>query len=130
MAREYLKEYSKDFLAKAKRFIEIAKTSLDKFPEESAFNATQAAINANDAITVFVLQKRASMDHREVVLLDGEISAKLGIDRSRFSAVNEALDMRSSTGYDVKKTLKTGECSLLIKRVERFVNWVESIITG
>ena len=76
-----------------------------------------------------MLQKRASTDHREALLLDSEIAAKLGgVDKSRMSIVNEALDMRSTTGYDIKKTLKGDECSLLVKRTERFINWVESII--
>lgn len=128
MAREYSKEYAADFLEKARRFIEIAKDSIEKFPPEAAFNATQAVINANDALTIFSVQKRASMDHREAVILDLEAAAKLGIEKSRLSIVNEALDLRSATGYDIKRILKKEECELLLKRTERFVNFVESLL--
>jgi HEPN domain-containing protein len=78
MVKEYPREYAKDFLKKAKRFLEIAKQNLEKYPEEAAFNATQAIINANDALTIFVLGKRASKDHREAILLHKEVIKKLG----------------------------------------------------
>ena len=67
--REYPKHYSKDFLEKSKKFIEIAKQVQDTYPQEAAFNAVQATINANDAFTISVLEKRASKDHREALIL-------------------------------------------------------------
>ena len=128
MARDYSKDSARSFIEKSKRFLEIAKQTLDKFPGEAAFNSIQATINANDALTVFVLEKRASTDHREAILLHKEAASKIG-DSSKLSTLSEELDSRSVTGYDVKRPLKKDECAMLVKRAERFVNWVESKIS-
>ncbi len=124
--REYSREYAKDFLDKAKKFLEIARQTAGKYPEEAAFNAIQATINANDAFTIAVLGKRASKDHREAVIFHKEASMKIG--ESKADIVNFELDARDATGYDVKKRLRKGETELLIKRAERFIDWVESRI--
>lgn len=124
--RVYPKEYAKDFLKKAKKFLEIAKENIGKYPEEAAFNAIQASINANDAFTICILEKRASKDHREAILLHKEAAAKIGESKSEI--IHMQIDSRDATGYDVKKSLSKAECETLIKRAERFVNWVEDVI--
>jgi len=124
MVQEYPKEYAKDFLSKSIKFLEIAKESLKKYPDEAAFNATQAIINANDAFTIFVIQKRASKDHREAILLHKETIKKTG-DSSKLSIVQMGLESRDATGYDVKKKFGKEDAELLIKRAERFVHWVK-----
>jgi len=127
MSEEYLKEYSKDFLLKAKRFLEIAKLNLDKYPEEAAFNATQAIINANDAFTIFVLGKKATKDHREAIFLHKEAIKKIG-DSSKLPIVQLSLESRESTGYDIKKRIGKQNSGSLIKKAERFLDWVETIL--
>ncbi len=124
--REYPKSYAKDFLAKSEIFIEIAKQVQDVYPREAAFNAVQATINANDAFTISVLEKRASKDHREALILHKEASAKTG--DSRLDTVHKALDSRDAVGYDVKKHISKSECELLIKRADRFIYWVRRIL--
>lgn len=124
--RTYPQEYAKDFLKKAKKFLEIAKENIGKYPEEAAFNAIQACINANDAFTICILEKRASKDHREAILLHKEAAAKIGESKSEI--IHMQIDSRDATGYDVKKSLSKSECETLIKRAERFVLWVESIV--
>jgi HEPN domain-containing protein len=127
MVKEYPREYAKDFLKKSKRFLEIAKQNLEKYPEEAAFNVTQAIINANDALTIFMLGKRASKDHREAILLHKEVIKKIG-DASKISIVQTSLELRESVGYDIKKPITKSDCELLIKRGERFINWVENFV--
>jgi HEPN domain-containing protein len=127
MVQEYPKEYAKDFLDKSIKFLEIAKQTLEKYPDESAFNATQAIINANDAFTISVIQKRASKDHREAILLHKEAVKKVG-DSSKLSIVQMGLESRDATGYDVKKRFGKEEAELLVKRAERFIYWVRDKI--
>lgn len=124
--RDYPKSYAKDFLEKSKKFLEIAKGMEGKYPEEAAFNAVQATINANDAFTIAVLERRASKDHREALILHKEAAAKIG--DSRIDIIHKELDSRDAAGYDVKKIMTKSECETLIKRAERFIIWVESII--
>jgi len=127
MVKEYPKYYAKDFLKKSKKFLEIAILILEKYPQEAAFNATQAIINANDALTIFMLGKRASKDHREAILLHKEVVKKIG-DSSKLSIVQMSLESREGTGYDIKKSLGKADCELLVKRAERFVSWVETFL--
>ena len=125
--KEYSREYAKDFLEKSKRFVVIAKENIEKYPDEAAFNATQAVINANDAFSIHILGKRASKDHREAVTIHKEAAQRLG-DSSTSSVVNDILTLRDSTGYDVKKYVTKPECKKLVKKAELFVEWVENII--
>jgi HEPN domain-containing protein len=127
MVKEYPKDYAKDFLKKSKKFLDIAILILGKYPEEAAFNATQSIINANDALTIFMLGKRASKDHREAILLHKEVVKKIG-DSSKLSIVQMSLESREGTGYDIKKSLGKKDCEILVKRAERFVNWVENLL--
>ena len=127
MVEEYLKEYSKDFLSKSKKFLEIAKSNLNKYPEEAAFNATQAIINANDAFTIFMLGKKATKDHREAIILHKEAVKRIG-DSSKLSIIQLGLELRETTGYDIKKRFGKTNSEILIKKTERFVDWVESFI--
>ncbi len=126
MARIYPKEYAKDFLKKAKKFLEIAKETIQDYPEEATFNAIQASINANDAFTIWVLGKRASINHREAIILHKEAASKVG--ETKVDLLTAELESRSVTGYDVRKISKREECETLVKKAERFVNWVENII--
>ncbi len=126
MAREYDKICAKDFLEKSKRFLELAKNAVRQYPDEAAFIAIQATINANDAFTIAIIGKRASADHHEAILLHKEAAAIIG--ESKSDVLNFELDKRSSTGYDIKKHLRTGEAEIFIKRTERFLYWVDEKI--
>jgi len=126
--REYSKEYAKDFLKKAGKFLQIAKQAIDSFPEEAAFNAIQSTINANDAFTIAVLGKRASSDHREAIILHKEAAAKVG--ESKSDVLHFEISSRDATGYDVKKRVGRNEAELLLKRAERFIYWVSQKISS
>lgn len=127
MVREYPKSYAKDFLNKAKRFLEIAMENKERYPKESAFNAIQSIINANDALTISIIGKRASIDHREAISLHKEVTRKTG-DSSKLSVLQKGIELRDATGYDVKKFIGKKDCELLIKRAQRFVDWVDNLI--
>ena len=122
--REYSKEYAMDFLNKSKRFLEVAKNASNDYPEEAAFNAIQAVINANDAYTIGILGKRASRDHREAIILHKEASMKTG--ESKLDILHMELDARDVAGYDVKKQFRKGGSAMIIKKAERFIDWVEN----
>lgn len=124
--REYPRSYANDYLSKAKKFLEIATKMENIYPEEAAFNAVQTVINANDAFTISVLEKRASKDHREAIILHKEAAAKIG--DSKIDTVYKALDARDAVGYDVRKNIPKQDCEMLIKRADRFINWVEGIL--
>lgn len=126
MVRDYPKAYSRDFLMKAKKFIEIAKKTVSDYPEEAAFNAVQATINANDAFTIAVLEKRASRDHREAIVLHKEASAKIG--DSKLDVIRNELESRDAAGYDIRKRMTKSECEMLVKRADLFINWVERLV--
>ncbi len=125
--KEYPKEYAKDFIKKSEIFLEIARKNLDLYPEESAFNATQSIINANDAFTVSIINKRATKDHREAILLHKEAIKKVG-DSSKLDIVQKGLELRESTEYDVRKTISKNDAEILVKKAERFLNWVKTFI--
>lgn len=121
--REYPRTYAKEFLKRAKIFLSIAEQNKDDFPKEACFNAIQSVINANDAFTICTIEQRASKDHREAIKLHKIASEKLG--ESKVSTLLEALDLRDATGYDIMKHVSKQSCELMIKRAERFIDWVE-----
>src|SRR3989338_8483118 len=125
--KEYPKEYAKDFIKKSEIFLEIARKNLDLYPEESAFNATQSIINTNDAFTVYTINKRATKDHREALFLHKEAIKKIG-DSSKLDIVQKGLELRESTEYDVRKTISKNDAEILVKKEERFLNWVKTFI--
>jgi HEPN domain-containing protein len=124
--REYPKEYGEKFLDRARRFMEIADSFKEKYPEEASFIAIQAIINANDALTVYCIQERASKDHREAIKLHKMSASKIG--GGKVGVLQEALDLRDAAGYDVMRHISKQSCELIIKRAERFLNWVEGAI--
>ena len=59
VARRVLRQEASTFLAQAKEFLETAKGCLeDNRNNAAAFNAIQAMINANDALTIHFLEER------------------------------------------------------------------------
>ena len=127
MVKDYQKYYAKDFIKKSERFLEISKQNLEKFPEESTFNAIQSIINANDALTISNLGKKATKDHREALILHKDVIRKIG-DSSKLSTIKAALEARDATGYDVKKRFGRKKCEILVKKAERYLFWVKNHI--
>ncbi len=66
MVREVKKDEAFNYLKKAEEFTGSAQDNFIKGRFNAAgFDATQAIINSNDALTIFFLEKRASSDHRK-----------------------------------------------------------------
>ena len=92
----------------------------------SAFDAIQAIINANDALTIFVLGKRASMDHKEAIDIHVEAIGKIH-DASMRTVLHSALSSRSEVGYS-GKIVKKDEAEKFLKNATRFLEWVKNYV--
>ena len=99
MARAVKAHAAPAFLRQAEEFFAAAR---DAFAagrwNACGFNAIQSMINANDALTAYVLGSVASMDHREAIRLHADAGRTLG-DSSQREVLKRALDERSAFGY-------------------------------
>ncbi len=127
MVREIKREDTKNFLLKAEEFLSIANNAFNsnKF-NAAAFNAIQAIINTNDALTVFTLGRRASTDHREAMSLHVEVIRKINVSSFR-AILKEALNSRSEVGYS-GKIVKKDEAEKFIRSAARFIEWVRNYV--
>lgn len=115
------------FLERAEEFLETAKTALAKeMYNVAAFNAGQAAISANDAVTMKFINRRASRDHNEALQLHREVVVILGDDEGR-KYLSELLEARRIYGYTAKDCSKA-ESERLVRNAERFVAWTRKVL--
>ena len=98
MVREVTKREAKNYLMQAEEFLESAKDNLEKKRFNAAgFDAIQAIINANDALTIYFLERRASKDHREAMKLHVDV-VRIINDSSCRSILKNALDSSLLSG--------------------------------
>lgn len=65
MVKEVVKSGAVNYLRQADEFLDSARDNLAKSRLNAAgFDAIQAMINANDALTIYFLEKRASRDKK------------------------------------------------------------------
>lgn len=122
MAREVSKSESQLYIKQADEFLEIAKNGFEKdFYNASGFNAIQAIINANDAVCVHILGRRASTDHREAIKLHKDI-IKIINDASQKKKILNALEKRSEVGY-LGKAASKKVAEKLLRDAIVFVEW-------
>lgn len=116
-----------DFLKKSTEFLEEAKDSLvkERF-NAAAFLAAQSAINANDALTLKFLSKRATKDHKDALKLNKQVVTKLNDSKGR-SYLRELLDAIRIYGYSEKRCSKS-EATRLIKNAQKFESWVRGLV--
>ena len=127
MAREIKKDDAFDYIKKAEEFISSSQDNIIKGRLNAAgFDATQAIINANDALTIFFLEKRASAEHREAIKLHIDVIRVIN-DNSCRSILKNALDMRSTAGY-LGKSISRSESENLVKSAIKFVDWVKKYV--
>lgn len=127
MVREVKKDSAFDYIKKAEEFIGSAQDNFIKGRFNAAgFDATQAIINANDALTIFFLEKRASSDHREAVKLHTDVVRTISDNAGR-AILKNALDMRSAAGY-LGETIGRGDAENLIKSSIKFIEWVKRYV--
>ena len=127
MVKEEHREESEKYLNKAEEFLTVANLAFKQsLFNVAAFNAIQSTINANDALTVFVLGKRASIDHKEAMSMHIETVRKIQ-DASMRSVLNEALKSRSRVGYS-GEIIKKDEAGKLIKSATLFLSWIKNYV--
>lgn len=127
MVKEEEREEALKYLNKAEEFLSIAKLAFQqsKF-NAAAFDAIQAIINANDALTIFILGKRASMDHKEAIDMHVETIRKIQ-DNSMRMVLHGALSSRSEIGYS-GKIVKKEEAEKFLRNAIRFIEWVKNYV--
>lgn len=92
----------------------------------AAFDAIQAIINANDALTISILGKRASMAHKEAIDMHVETIRKIQ-DSSMRVILHGALNSRSEIGYS-GKIVKKEEAEKFLRDAARFIEWVKNYV--
>lgn len=99
MVREIRKLEVGSYLDQSEEFLESARDNMNKDRFNAAgFNAIQSMINANDALTIFFLEQRASKDHKEAVRLHVDVIRIIN-DSSCRNLFKNALDLKSTVGY-------------------------------
>jgi len=120
--KEEKKENARIRLKDALEFLESAKGNIEEERYKSALlDSGDAAIAANDALTIFFLEKIASRDHLEAFSLHKEVGKR--INENKLSILQDLITTRHQKGYRViivSKTLAEENMRNAIK----FVNWV------
>jgi HEPN domain-containing protein len=115
------------FLSNAKEFLESAGDDLEKGrTNAAAFTAVQAMINANDALTVYMLGKRATRGHREAIKLHVDVVRKTDDSSYRY-VLKHALEVRNDAGY-TGRTVSKRESERIVGDATSFIAWVEEQI--
>ena len=124
MVKEIRRVEAEKYMKQAEEFLGAAKENMQESRYNVAgFTAVQAMINANDALTIYYLEKRGSSDHRECVLLHKEV-VKIINDGSQRDRLKEALEMRSNAGY-MGEALSKGKAERMVRLASNFIEWVK-----
>lgn len=127
MVKEIKKAEAFDYLKKADEFLASAEDNLSKGRLNAAgFDATQAIINANDSLTIYFLERRASKDHREAVKFHIDVIRMIN-DSSCRDIIKMALEMRSTVGYLGKSTDRR-DAENMVRSAARFTGWVKKYV--
>lgn len=127
MVKEVNKKEVLNYLKQAEEFLDSARDNLNagRF-NASGFNATQSIINANDALTIYFLGRRASKDHREAVKLHVDVVREIN-DSSCRNIIKKALDMRSTVGY-LGTSTSSKNAENLVRQASKFIEWVKRYV--
>jgi len=127
MAKVLNRHEATGFLSNAKEFLESAGDDLEKGrTNAAAFTAVQAMINANDALTVHKLGKRATRGHREALELHIKVVRKTNDSSYRY-VFQRALEARNDAGYTARPVSKR-ESEGVVRNAMSFIAWVEEQI--
>jgi HEPN domain-containing protein len=127
MARQVKKHEARAYLKQAEEFLSSARDNLTNRRFNAAgFNAIQSIINANDALTIYFLERRASADHKEAIRLHIDVVRVIS-DSAQRETIKRALDMRSEAGYLGKPILEK-KAAKLIKNAVSFIGWVKKYV--
>lgn len=127
MVKEIRKKEAFQYIKQAEEFLTSAKQILEnKRYNAAGFNAIQSMINANDAITIYFLERRASKDHREAIKMHIDVIRIIN-DRSQRNRLKEALDLRSYVGY-LGTPISKRDAEKLVRSATQFILWVKKYI--
>lgn len=127
MVKEVARQEASKYLRQADEFLDSARDNLAKNRCNAAgFDAIQAMINANDALTIYFLEKRASRDHKEAVRLHVDV-VRVTNDSSYRNILKEALDTRSEAGY-LGSQIGKNNAERLIGHAIKFIGWVKKYV--
>jgi len=116
-----------NYLAQAEEFLASARQSMESNRyNATGFNAVQAMINANDALTIFYLEQRASADHREGIKLHADV-VKIINDGSQRERLKEAMQLRSDVGY-MGTSVSKNDAERILRRATQFIAWVKKYV--
>jgi len=122
MVKEVNKSESHSYIIQAEEFLEMAKKGFEnELYNAAGFNAIQAIINANDAICIHLLGRRASTDHREAIKLHTDI-IRVTNDASQKRRLSDILEIRAEMGY-LGKTASRKIAEKLLKDAVIFIEW-------
>jgi len=127
MVRKIEKYEALNYLKQAEEFLASAQDNLNKNRfNAGGFDAIQAMININDALTIHYLGQRASRDHREAIRLHIDVTRI--IHENKFAEkFKKVLDRRSNIGYLGKK-IREKEATKLIEMAYQFLEWTKQKI--
>lgn len=124
MVKEVNKSESSSYIKQAEEFLELTKKGFERgFYNAAGFNAIQAIINANDAICISLLGRRASTDHREAIKLHTDL-ARIINDASQKRRLSNAMEKRAEMGY-LGKTVSKKVSEKLLKDAIIFIEWTK-----
>ncbi|UCE74264.1 MAG: HEPN domain-containing protein [Methanomassiliicoccales archaeon] len=127
MVKEIRKKEAFLYLNQADEFLASASQNLKENRLNAAgFSAIQSMINANDALTIYYLERRASKDHREAIKLHVDV-VKIINDGSQRSRFKEAMDKRAYVGY-LGTPISKKEAEKLRRFAKQFLIWVRKYV--
>ena len=121
----------RDFLANATRYLDSARDLLelhdgDSRAKPAASAAVHAAIAFGDALTVARLGQANTKDHEQLADLV-ERAAGRDADNTQISRLRRILGRKNEADYGPRQW-RRAEAEELIKDVDRFANWIHSIL--
>lgn len=127
MVKKVTKSTSSSYIKQAEEFLELAKKGFERnLYNASGFNAIQAIINANDAVCVHLLSRRASTDHREAIKIHMDLVRTIN-DASQKRRLSNALEKRAEIGY-LGKTTSKKVAEQLLKDAIVFIEWSKKLL--
>ena len=124
MVKEVNKSKSSSYIKQAEEFLELAKKGFERgFYNASGFNAIQAIINANDAMCIHLLGRRASTGHREAIKIHTDVTRVIN-DASQKRRLSNALEKRAEIGY-LGKIASKKVTEKLLKDAIIFMEWTK-----
>lgn len=123
---EVPKRNYRDYWEKAQQMLRVMRFCLEDNQWDAVlFNGVHACICASDALAVFCLGKRSTaQSHQDAILLlkQAARNADSGKYGARFS---EILNLKHLVEYEPRR-FDAAEGSDFAKKVERFINWIQT----